>query len=130
MLVLNRDTFTDRSTIGMVLLDDKFQCYSLELSCRKHDGGKVCIPSGRYELQMQWSTRFNMNTPHLLNVPERTFIEIHPGNKPEDTEGCILLGQTKVTDWIGGSRAAYEELMPKLEAKMKLGKFYIEINGC
>jgi len=128
-LVLSRTTFTDKSTIGDLYLGGVHQCFTLELSARKQEGVKNCIPCGRYEVVMQWSARFQMNTPHLLNVPGRTFIEIHPGNKPADTEGCILLGQTKDTDWVGSSRAAYNELVPKIEACIESGKLFIEIAG-
>ena len=128
-MTLNRSIFTDRSTIGEIYLDGKFECYSLELTTRYIPNQKNCIPAGKYEMLMQYSTRFKMDTPHLQNVPGRTFIEIHPGNKPEDTEGCILVGQTISTDWVGSSRAAYKELIPKLEARLKLGKVYIEITG-
>lgn len=128
-MILNRVTFTDKSTIGNLLLDGLLQCFTLELSARKQDGVKNCIRPGNYEVIMEWSARFQMNTPHLLNVPGRTFIEIHPGNKPDDTEGCILLGQTVDTDWVGSSRAAYQELMPKLARKLASGKLYIGITG-
>jgi hypothetical protein len=128
-MILTRRDYTDRSTIGDLYLDSVFQCYTLELSTRKQEGVKNCIPSGKYEILMQYSARFEMDTPHLQNVPGRTFIEIHPGNKPEDTEGCILLGQTKEADWVGSSRVAYQELVPKIESKLAQGKLYLEIIG-
>ena len=128
-MILNRFIFSERSTIGELFFESKFECYTLELSARKQSGVKNCIPHGKYEILMQWSARFGMNTPHLQNVPDRTFIEIHPGNKPEDTEGCILLGQGKDTDWVSSSRAAYQALIPKIEAKLAQGKFYIDIVG-
>lgn len=129
VMILNRVTFTDKSTIGDLFLEGVRQCYTLELSSRKQDGVKNCIPAGSYEILMEWSTRFQMNTPHLQKVPGHTFIEIHPGNKPEDTEGCILLGQTVDTDWVGSSRAAYQALIPKIEKKLETGKLFIGITG-
>lgn len=128
-MTLTREEYTDKSTIGKMLLDGEFQCFTLELSARKQEGVKNCIPAGRYEIKMQYSARFTMDTPHLQNVPGRTFIEIHPGNKPEDTEGCILLGKTKDTDWVGSSRLAYQDLIPKIEAKLAQEKLYLEVIG-
>lgn len=122
-------TFTDKSTIGELFFDSLFECFTLELSARKKDGVKNCIPAGRYEILMLHSARFEMDTPHLQDVPGRTFIEIHPGNRPEDTEGCILLGQGKDVDWVSSSRAAYQALIPKIEAKLAVGKLFIEITG-
>lgn len=128
-IILNRTTFTDRSTIGELFVDGKLECYTLELSARIQPGVKNCIPAGRYEIVMLWSTRFNMNTPHIQNVPGRTFIEIHPGNKPDDTEGCILPGKTKNMDWVGSSRVAYTTLIPKIEKKLADGKLFLAITG-
>lgn len=128
-LILNRTDFTDKSTIGDLYLDGHWTCFTLELSCRKNAEGKVCIPEGKYEVRMEWSTRFGMNTPHLQNVPGRTFIEIHPGNKPEDTEGCILLGQSKDVDWVSNSRSAYLALVALLAPKFAAGPVYISVTG-
>lgn len=134
-LTLERNVFTDNSTTGEIRFDGVFQCYSLEPTCRKESASKYkAIPAGRYELLMQWSTRFQMDTPHLQNVPDRTFIEIHPGNfeneQKQDSEGCILLGQSKDVDYVGESRAAYQELVKLIEQQLQNGRFYINIMGC
>lgn len=51
----------------------------------------------------------------LDNVPGRTVVEIHPGNWPEDTRGCILVGQTLGEDFVGKSRAAMKEIMDYID---------------
>jgi len=126
-LILKRFTFTDKSITGEISMEGIFQCFTLEPPLLSIGSSPKAIPEGRYEILMEWSTRFQMNTPHLQNVPERTFIEIHPGNKPEDTEGCILLGQDKNTDWVSGSRAAYAKLIPNIESALKEGKVFIQV---
>jgi hypothetical protein len=42
-------------------------------------------------------------------------VRIHSGNTADDTEGCILVGQTRGKDWIGRSRAAFDLLFAKLK---------------
>ena len=64
------------------------------------------------------SNRFKKELPILFNVPNFEGVRIHPGNVAEDTEGCILVGQTKSLDFIGNSKKAFA----KLFAKMKLAK--------
>jgi hypothetical protein len=70
--------------------------------------------------------------PHVLDVPNFEGIRIHTGNKPEDTEGCILVGEdaTTLTDaWIGQSKAAYNDLLPKINAAIAAGEeVWITIN--
>lgn len=129
-MILTRNTMTDRSTIGDLFLDGKFQCYTLELTCRKQVGVKNCIPAGKYEVQITYSTRFKRDMPLLLDVPGYEGIRIHTGNSESNTDGCILVGNSKTNDWVGESVAAFNDLYPKIEERLKLGKLYIEIVGC
>jgi hypothetical protein len=57
------------------------------------------IPVGTYSIKMVWSTRFDRPTPHLLDVPGRTEIELHGGNKATDSDGCILCAEKRLDDW-------------------------------
>jgi hypothetical protein len=67
------------------------------------------------------------NRPLLLNVPNFDGIRIHPGNTDQDTEGCILVGQTKRKDFIGNSRAAFQALFTKLETAAAHEKIFVTI---
>lgn len=57
----------------------------------------------------------------IQDVPERTYIMIHPGNTTDDTEGCLLPGLTQTIHdnqlFVGNSRAAFNQLMDELEQK-------------
>ena len=67
--------------------------------------------------------------PQLLNVPGYEGVRIHIGNRPEETEGCILVGLEKsLPDAIGKSRLAFEKLMAMLEATEKQQKVFITIS--
>ncbi len=105
---------TDRSIIGRVTVDGQQFCFSLEPSRFKpvHEG-HPCIPCGIYKVRLTLSPHFGYVTPELLDVPGRTNIRWHKGNKPEDSLGCTLVGEdhSPTPDWISQSREAFARLM-------------------
>ena len=113
-----RDTFTDKTTIGKLFVDEVYQCNTLEDVVRKGVKvyGQTAIPEGLYEVVIDYSNHFQREMPHILNVPGFEGIRIHSGNNADDTEGCILLGLSRKTDWVGQSRTAFEQFFPILEA--------------
>lgn len=114
---LTRRWLTALSTCGLLGLDGVFQAYTLEPRSDRSHGKPYCIPAGNYEILLQWSPKFGCLTPHLQNVPGFTEIEIHWGDYPSDTEGCILVGNSHAPDFIGGgTRIAFASLMNKLAA--------------
>ena len=136
---LIRESFGDTFTEGKLLIDNVFECYTVEDTDRKMEedltrkiNGKTAIPRGRYEVILSMSNRFKKILPEVLNVPGFAGIRIHSGNSSVDTEGCIILGSIndKVDDdWIGGSKIALTQFMAKLEtAKENNEKVYIEIS--
>lgn len=77
--------------------------------------GKTAIPEGEYEFIISHSPKFGYETPLLLNVPYFTWIRIHKGNTPDDTEGCILVGYNKVKGRLVDSTKAFDKLMEILK---------------
>ncbi len=123
-----RKQFTDKSTIGDLFVNDQFECFTLEDVVRPIKiKGMTAIPAGMYEVVINFSARFNKLLPLLLNVPNFDGIRIHPGNTDKDTEGCILVGQTKNVDFIGSSRVAFAALFNKLQAAAAQEKIFITI---
>jgi len=123
-----RKEFTEKSTIGELYVDGAFECYTLEDKVRPVKiKGITAIPAGAYEVIISFSERFNRQLPLLLNVPNFDGIRIHPGNTDRDTEGCILVGQTKAPDFIGDSRVAFEALFQKMQEAAKREKIFLEI---
>jgi hypothetical protein len=110
---------TENSTIGEMTIDGKFECYTLEDKERDVKiKSETAIPKGTYKVIINQSNRFKKLMPLLLNVPNFEGVRIHPGNSNHDTEGCILVGQSRSVDYITKSRKAYEILF----TKMKLAK--------
>jgi hypothetical protein len=134
-LTLNRKEFTDKSTIGELFIEGKFECFVLEDKDRKLETagekakvyGLSAISRGSYSIIISWSNRFKQLMPLLLNVPYFEGIRIHKGNVPEHSHGCLLVGNTKGKDSIGGSAIAYDRLFKKLSAAAKKEKIVIEI---
>lgn len=103
ILKVTRKWFTDKSTIGILSIDGIKACYTLE-DVKRDDGVKVdgatAIPTGEYDVIIDYSNRFKKMMPHILNVPGFEGIRIHCGNHATDTEGCILVGMNKGVDEI------------------------------
>ena len=119
---LIREVFTDKSTIGRLLIDGLFYGWTLEDTDRQLEEdksrkikGKTAIPTGRYRVIITWSPRFKRDLQLLLNVPGFEGIRIHSGNTPEDTEGCILVGKTRDEDFVGQSRVAFNEVFAAIK---------------
>ncbi len=86
--------------------------YPLEEIVKVKVKNETAIPKGTYKLVLDYSNRFKRIMPHILDVPGFDGVRIHSGNKKEDTEGCILLGKTRVgDDRIADSRVAYAAFM-------------------
>lgn len=140
-LSIIRKKFTRHSTIGDILINGIRYYYSLEDQDRQRqsDGsimpwtdalkvyGETAIPYGRYEVITNHSSRFKCVMPLLMNVPDFDGIRIHAGNTDQDTHGCPLIGFTKDNDFIGQSRQAFNDFMPRLVAALKRGKVFINV---
>jgi hypothetical protein len=111
MNFLVRRRWTDpQSVTGELLLDGKFECYTLEPP-KKTDGSKPrAIPAGTYRLTIRFSPRFARLMPHVEDVPDFEGVLIHWGNFPRDTEGCTLVGSIHENDFVGHSRDEFEKL--------------------
>ena len=112
------------------MIDGRFQCYGLEDPYREVKvAGETRIPAGRYKLDLRteggfdqrYRERFGSLHKGMLwvrNVPGFTWILIHCGNTPEDTEGCLLVGrgwtEQEGKPFVSSSVAAYREMYPKV----------------
>ena len=130
-LLLIRDIKTDLSTIGKLFIDGEHRFFTLELPWKENKSGISCIPTGTYNIELAFSERFHMKVPLLQDVPGREAIEIHVGNFPKDTHGCILVGlgrDSATPNWIGESTKAFGILLLRIAlAKVKNEPITIEV---
>ncbi len=102
VITLTRDTYGKNETLGTISLGGHI-LHTLEPVMRQTDAdvsewklkGVTAIPTGRYQLNFGPSFRFKKNLLRLKDVPGFTGILIHPGNKWQDTQGCILVGMRR-----------------------------------
>ncbi len=137
-LVLQRRKFSDKATIGDMVVGD-IRIVTLEDGKREHKvWGETAIPAGVYRLELRtdggMTQRYAARYPHmhrgmiwLREVPMFEWIYIHVGNYPSDTNGCILVGTTAGKNRIGGSRNAYEAIYPILATAIEGGGCTIEV---
>lgn len=128
LIRVEREEFTNKSTIGRLFIDGVFQCFTLEDVVRPVKiKGMTAIAAGMYEVVVSFSARFQRALPLLLNVPNFDGVRIHTGNTDADTEGCLLVGQSKSKDFVGASRAAFAPLFARIQAALPREKVFIEI---
>ena len=122
-LLIIRDTFTDKSTIGKLYLNGDFYGHTLELPWQDNERRVSCIPKGVYDVvKRNGEDSAKYKYEHLLveDVPNRDFILFHIGNYPKDTLGCILIGNTRALNSVGSSKKAFYNLMYDLGSYNKL----------
>ncbi len=91
------------------------------------------IPEGTYYLKWHVSAKFGKHSPVPLlynsAVAADRYILIHPGNGPDDTDGCLLPGSVRLSDRIGSSVAKYNEIKNCLTEK-GIENFIVMITSC
>ena len=88
--------------------------------------GKTAIPTGRYQVVINFSNRFKRDLPLLIGLPGFAGIRIHPGNRHLNTDGCLLPGKSywkEEKDFVvGTSRTACADLQFKIASALKRGE--------
>lgn len=86
---------TEKQTLGILTLfkggKEVFRCHTLELPWKDNKRQISCIPEGEYKVIPRESPKFKKHF-HVLDVPGREYILIHPGNYYTQIRGCILPG--------------------------------------
>lgn len=129
-LIVKRYWYSDKSTVGELWWGDEFQrIYTLEDTVRKGPkiNGETAIPTGKYEIVVNYSSRFQRLMPLLLNVPDFEGVRIHSGNTSADTQGCLLVGLEHGRDGITRSRDAFNLIFPRIQEWVQKDKLYIQI---
>lgn len=118
-LTLKRDILADGYTLGVLSVDGKPYCYTVEDMVREgvKIPGKTAIPYGRYKVIVNMSNRFKKLMPLLIDVPGFEGVRIHSGNTADDTEGCIIVGKVRTEKGVRDSRDVAKQLTELLKSQ-------------
>ena len=91
-LTIKRIAENEDGTFGVFINENQPFTVTLENKWLNNKPFVSCIPAGEYVCKRVNSPNFG-NTFEVTNVPNRTHILFHWGNRSEDTEGCILIAE-------------------------------------
>lgn len=142
-LKLPRFSGGDEATLGLLHVDGKFFCYTLEDQFNEPKvPGETRIPPGRYQITLRdeggmtqrYEKRFDFHIGMLWirDVPDFKFVYIHTGNNDDHSEGCILVGDGQfqnVTErgQVSSSVSAYTRLYNAIIGALALEEVWITI---
>ena len=106
---------------GAGLLPFGFSCEDVDRGDAPKVKGATAIPVGIYAVRLYDSPKHGPGTPELVGVPGFQHIQIHSGNGPLDTEGCLLLGLARDDRQVLRSRPACEWLRAEIQRVIKTG---------
>jgi len=126
------------STAGLLFINGKFECYTLEDEHREVKVmGETCIPEGTYKLGLRtvggFNKRYTSKFPDIhkgmlqvMDVPGFEYILIHLGNTDEHTAGCLLVGSSANNNqyedgFISASKTAYKRFYSRVAAALEAG---------
>jgi hypothetical protein len=112
-------------TFGTIELPSGRKLYTVEPPWVGNKQSVSCIPEGVYKLRLRDSGVVNRSSGgefkagwEIVDVPNRTFIMLHPGNWPHNFEGCIGCGLSYLLLsgrlGVSSSRDAFRILMSEL----------------
>lgn len=138
-VLIVRELFFPRTTIGVLYIDGQRICYTLEDRVREKHGASVeswkipretAVPVGTYKCIVSMSHRFKKLLPELLEVPGFAGVRIHGGNDESNTEGCILVGMyRKVTTIHNSAPALYRVQSDIVKAIGRGEEVTVEVRG-
>lgn len=119
-LILQRTYCGKEYTIGNLSLDGHYICDTLEPKWRDYAKGeekvpgKSAIPAGTYRLGSKWNAKLRSKVITVLNVPKFEGIQIHAGNYPADTKGCILVGFNNIPGMVCNSKSTLDYILRRM----------------
>jgi len=110
---------TDEATLGEIYVDGHKIGHTLEPPWRQNKTNESCIPPGEYKafIREKKTSRWDYDVIQLEEVFKRAAVQIHVGNYPRNTKGCILVGKGKGENAVWNSRDAFNEIMSKVDGQ-------------
>ena len=98
-------------TNGVLSLNGKEICKTIELPWRNNKARVSCIPEGKYKIRKRFSAKFKWHL-EITNVKNRKYILFHPANNAlKELNGCIAPVSQIIGEGRGNeSRKAFEKL--------------------
>ena len=138
-LHLLRYSQNDESTLGLLYLNGKFICYTLEDQYQENKVyAETRIPVGEYKITLRtvggfherYKVKFkdiHKGTLWIRDIPGFEYVLIHCGNTDNDTAGCILVGDSSLQNvsnrgYIGDSVKAYRRIYPAIAQALTQGE--------
>ncbi len=130
----------DDDTLGILLINGKFRCFTLEDEKRTFKVfGETRIPEGKYKLVFRkeggfhnryinrFGGLFHRGMLQIQDVPNFKYVLIHIGNDDDDTAGCILVGDQLTSNFhgngfVGYSTSAYRQIYPEIARAIESGE--------
>ena len=89
MILFLTRTYFPEGTNGKLECEGKLISYTIELPWKRNERGISCIPEGKYFIRKRYSAKYKWHL-ELVDVPNRTYILIHPANNAKkELRGCI-----------------------------------------
>ena len=144
-LTLRRDFDNHKSTLSRLYINGSLFCMGLEDRYRETKvKGETRIPFGRYEIKLRfdspmaarYESKYGTNGMlWLQDVKGFDYIYIHIGNHDDDSQGCILVGESRVQTAENGrvlqmvtkSTKTYKDLHKIVSSAIAKSKVYITI---
>jgi hypothetical protein len=127
LFILCRFAMLPDRTLGRLMVGDK-TFYTVERPWLDNKPYESCIPAGLYPMSRHDSPKFGPDVWEIDEVPDRSYILIHAGNKAGHVQGCIAPGLSlrQNLDGVGASRAAVESINKITEGIQKSQIIIIE----
>ena len=137
-LTLARFSGQSTSTLGLLFVDNSFECFTLEDEERVVKiKGETRIPEGVYQvkkrevlsgLTKKYRDRFDFFDYHFMlqDVPGFEYVYIHIGNDETNTDGCLLVGDGVKSNRfdeknnLQSSTSAFERLYKRLSGALDI----------
>jgi len=109
---------------GLLMVDGKFFCYTLENAKKKIAEGeyRMGFEKAATPLTKNYRAKFDWFTFHLeiKKVSKRDQLYVHIGNYPRDVRGCIAVGDTARCNFVGNSTNTFSELYNQMAPRLEV----------